>query len=129
MGNDNMYREFMLDHYHNPHNKGTIKNADIHKYDVNISCGDEIDMYIKVDKTDNTITKVQFEGRGCVICIATASILTDEIQGKKLSEIQTLKTEDMLKLIGIQLTPARIKCAMLPLVTIQKGIIEYETKK
>jgi len=127
---DELYREYLLDHYKNPHNKGIIKNADIHQHDINISCGDKVEIYVKLDEKNHDIIKnVKFEGRGCVICMASTSILTDEIVGKKLSEIHKMDTDDLLKIIGLKLTPARIKCAMLPLVTIKKGIIEYESKK
>jgi nitrogen fixation NifU-like protein len=127
---DELYREYLLDHYKNPHNKGEIKNADIHQHDINISCGDEVEIYVKLDeKNHDTIKNIKFEGRGCVICMASTSILTDEVIGKKLSDIHKMDTDDLLKIIGLKLTPARIKCAMLPLVTIKKGVIEYESKK
>ena len=124
---DELYREYLLDHYKNPHNKGVIKNADIKKHDINISCGDEVEMYAKV--YDGKIKDVKFEGRGCVICMASTSILTDELRGMKLADVSKMGTEDILKLIGLPLTPTRIKCAMLSLVTIKKGIIDYEARK
>jgi len=123
---DELYREYLLDHYKNPHNKGTIKNPDVHKHDINISCGDEIEIYAKIH--DGVVKDVKFEGKGCVICMASASILTDEIVGKKITEVQAMGTDELLSIIGLKLTPTRIKCAMLPLVTIKKGIIDYESK-
>lgn len=130
-----LYREYLLDHYHNPKNKGTITNAEIHKHDINISCGDEIEIYVKLDdstkkeKLDNQkIKEIKFSGQGCVICMASASILTEELTGKKIKDVKNMNTEDLLELIQLQLTPTRIKCAMLSLVTLKKGILDYELK-
>ena len=124
---DDLYREYLLDHYKNPHNKGELKNADIKMHDINISCGDEVEMYAKVK--DGKIEHIKFDGQGCVICMASASILTDELRGAKLTDVSKMGTDDIIKLIGLNLSPTRIKCAMLPLVTIKKGIIDYESKK
>jgi nitrogen fixation NifU-like protein len=129
---DDLYREYLLDHYKNPKNFGEIKNSDIHKHDNNPLCGDEIEIFAKVDGKngkDEKIKEIKFKGHGCVICMASASILMDEIEGKKLKDIQKMQTEDMLKLLGIELTPARIKCMMLPLKALQKGMIDYESKR
>ncbi|MGV8150330.1 MAG: iron-sulfur cluster assembly scaffold protein [Candidatus Woesearchaeota archaeon] len=126
---DELYREYLLDHYKNPKNFGEIQNSDIHKHDNNPLCGDEIEIFAKLDKKKETISEIKFKGHGCVICIASGSILMDELEGKKLKDIQKMRPEDMLKLLGLELTPARIKCMMLPLKTLQKGIIDYEAKK
>ncbi len=139
-----LYREYLLEHYHNPKNKGTIKDADIHKHDINVSCGDEIEIFVKLDKhadknkintkdikkdfDNQKIKEIKFSGQGCVICMATAAILTEELTGKKIKEVKDMNTDDLLELIQLQLTPTRIKCAMLSLVTLKKGILEYESK-
>jgi len=145
---DSLYREYLLDHYHNPKNFGTIKDAEIHKHDINISCGDEVEMFVKLEKkehnkTENSTKKdnynkkekfddqkikdIKFSGRGCVICMAAASILTEELIGKKIKDIKNMSTNDLLELLQLQLTPTRVKCAMLGLVTLKKGILEYES--
>ena len=129
---DDLYREYLLDHYKNPKNFGEIKNPDIHKHDNNTLCGDDIEIFAKIDGKkgkEEKISEIKFKGHGCVICMASASILMDEIEGKKLKDIQKMQTEDMLKLLGIELTPARIKCMMLPLKALQKGMIDYEAGK
>lgn len=126
---DDLYREVLLDHYKNPQNFGEIKNPDIHKYDSNPLCGDEIEIFVKLDEKKEQIKTIKFKGHGCVICMASASILTGELEGEKIKEIQNIDTDQMLKIIGLELTPARIKCMMLPLKTIQKGIIDYEASK
>jgi nitrogen fixation NifU-like protein len=114
---------------------GVIKDADIQKQDINISCGDEIEMYVKLDtatkkeKFDNQVIKeIKFNGKGCVICMASASILTEEVTYKKIKDVKEMNTDSLLELIQLQLTPARIKCAMLSLVTLKKGIMDYESK-
>ncbi len=133
---DELYREYLLEHYKDPQNKGKIKNPDIHKYDVNVSCGDEVEIFIKLDKPHEDkdgsidkrkITDIKFDGHGCVICMASASILTEEVLGKTIGEVKKMNTDSMLKLLQLNLTPTRIKCAMLPLVTIKKGVLEKES--
>jgi len=133
---DDLYREYLLDHYHNPKNKGVMKNPDIRKHDINISCGDEVEMFIKLDDStrkekfdDQRIEDIKFQGRGCVICMASTSMLTEELAGKKISEVKAMNTDDMLEMLQLKLTPTRIKCAMLPLVTIKKGILDKESKE
>ena len=133
---DPLYREFLLEHYKESKHKGVIKDPDIHKSDSNPLCGDEIEIFIKLgkDKKDkkkknNTIKELSFQGRGCVISMACASILTDELQGKTIDEINKMDRDSMLDLLNIKLTPTRVKCAMLALNAIKKGIIEYESKK
>jgi len=124
---DELYREVLLDHYKNPHNKGIILKPHIHKDDHNPLCGDMIEIFIRLK--GERIENITFEGKGCVISQASASILTEDLKGKTLKQVQDMTREDLLDLIGLQLTPTRVKCAMLPLSAIKKGIIEYEMKK
>ena len=126
---DDLYREVLLDHYKNPMNFGVLKNPDIRKQDLNPLCGDEIEIFAKLDAKKEKIREIRFKGHGCVICMASASILMQEMEGIELKKIQKMNTDDMLKLLGIELTPTRIKCMMLPLKAVQKGIIDYEAGK
>lgn len=126
---DELYREVLLDHYKNPVNYGELKNPDIHKHDNNPLCGDDIEIFAKLDDKKENIKEIKFKGHGCVICMASASILMEELEDKKIKDIQKMDTEQMLKIIGLELTPARIKCMMLPLVTVKKGIIDYQSRK
>ncbi len=126
---DELYREYLLDHYKNPKHLGELKDPEIYKHDNNPLCGDDIEIFARLDSKKERISEIKFKGHGCVICMASASILMDEIEGKKLNEVSKMQTEDMLKLLGIDLTPARIKCMMLPLKALQKGIIDHEAKK
>ena len=90
---DDIYREIILDHYRNPRNKGKLPVADVSVHDSNPLCGDEIDMHLKIDS--NTIQDVKFEGRGCAISQASASMLTERVMGKDLEFIKTsLKISD-----------------------------------
>ena len=112
---DDIYREIILDHYRNPRNKGKLENADVTVHDSNPLCGDEIDIHLKVD--GGVIKDVKFEGKGCAISQASASMLTELVIGKDLNVVKDLKKEDILENIGLtNLGPARIKCALLSLI-------------
>jgi nitrogen fixation protein NifU and related proteins len=121
---DDIYREIILDHYRNPRNKGKLAEADVSVHDSNPLCGDEIDMHLKIES--NTVRDVKFEGRGCAISQASASMLTEMVMGKDLEFIKGLKKEDILENIGLtNLGPARIKCALLSLKVLKVGMINY----
>ena len=125
---DDIYREIILDHYRNPRNKGKLAEADVSVHDSNPLCGDEIDMHLKIES--NTVQDVKFEGRGCAISQASASMLTEMVMGKDLEFIKGLKKEDILENIGlVNLGPARIKCALLSLKVLKVGMINYYTTR
>ena len=130
--NTGIYREILLEYYKNPRNFHEMKDSDIHKFDSNPTCGDEVEVFIKLkDKKekDPTIEKLSFKGKGCVICMATTSMLMEELEGKKLLEIKSMDDKTITQMLDIKLTPTRLKCAMLSLVAIKKGIFEFESKK
>ena len=118
---DDMYREVILDHYKNPRNRGVLDPADISYEDDNPLCGDRIRIDLRVDD-DNVITEVGFSGRGCAIAQASASMLTEHILGKSLDEVKQMQKDDMLDLLGIELTPVRLKCALLSLKVLKVGV-------
>jgi nitrogen fixation NifU-like protein len=124
---DDLYKELILDHYQHPHNHGTLPDA-THSYeDSNPLCGDRIRMEMKIE--NGVVTDVKFSGRGCAISQASASMLTDEIKGKSLEEIQHIDKQVILDLLGIPLGPSRLKCALLPLKVMKAsayGIHEAE---
>ena len=124
---DDMYREMIIDHYKNPRNYGKVINPDIVKRDSNPLCGDEIELFVKLE--NDSIKKIGFEGKGCAICMASTSMLTEEIHGKNLKHVLNMQREDMLDLIGVNLTASRVKCAMLGLTCMKKGIVEFEEAK
>lgn len=117
---DDLYRELILDHYQHPHNHGEIPGADISYEDSNPLCGDKIRIDIKLK--NNIVEDVKFNGKGCAISQASASMLTDELIGKSLDEVKKLDKKFILDLLGIPLGPARIKCALLPLKVIKAGV-------
>ena len=123
-----MYRQRILDHYRNPQNYGTIDDADVHYSDVNPSCGDEIDMYAVVGE-DDEVVDVKFDGQGCAISQASASLLTERVKGMSLDEVRQLETDDITEMLGIELSPVRVKCAVLGLKVLEGGIVEYEKEK
>ncbi|HVA97056.1 MAG TPA: SUF system NifU family Fe-S cluster assembly protein [Candidatus Acidoferrales bacterium] len=117
---DPLYREIILEHWQHPQNYGVLKNADIDVVENNPLCGDAIRLTIRLE--DKKIKEVLFSGDGCAISKASASLFTEEIKGASLEEIKKIKEKDVLNLLGIELTPARTKCALLILRTLQKGI-------
>jgi nitrogen fixation NifU-like protein len=121
---DDIYREIILDHYRNPRNKGKLPNADISIHDSNPLCGDEIDIHLKVEQ--ERIKDIKFEGRGCAISQASASMLTEMVLDKPLNTVKDLTKEEILENIGLlNLGPARIKCALLSLKVLKMGMIKY----
>jgi nitrogen fixation protein NifU and related proteins len=127
MSFDSMYMENILDHYKNPQNKGTIKNADIKNEEKNPSCGDKIEVTANINE-NKEITEIKFDGHGCAISQAAISMLTDEVVDKTTDEIIRIQKEDVLELLGVDVVPMRIKCAMLGLRVLQRGILQLEGK-
>lgn len=108
---DDLYRDYILEHYRRPHNFGVIEDADASYEGANPLCGDRITLMLGV--TDGVVDRVAFTGRGCAISQASASLLTDEIKGKTVDEVAAIRADDLLDLLGIEISPARLKCAML----------------
>jgi nitrogen fixation NifU-like protein len=125
---EDIYREIILDHYRNPRNKGRISDADVSFHDSNPLCGDEIDIHLKVE--DNIVKDIKFEGRGCAISQASASMLTEMVMNKALTSVKELDKDDILENIGlVNLGPARIKCALLSLKVLKMSMVEYYASK
>ena len=118
-----IYRDYILQHYRSPRNRGRLEDPDICYEDRNPLCGDEVHIDVRLE--DGRIAEVRFEGRGCAISQASASILTGKVQGKTLDEVLALGREDVLGWLKIPLSPLRIKCAMLALKVLQAGIHAY----
>jgi nitrogen fixation NifU-like protein len=117
---DDMYREMILDHYRNPRNKGLLSPADIDYEEDNPVCGDHIHLTIQLDEND-VVKGVGWEGEGCAISQASASMLSEEIIGKSLDELRHISKEDILEMLGIELGPVRLKCALLSLKVLKAG--------
>jgi len=121
---ESMYQENILDHYKSPRNAGKIENASVHHQEYNPLCGDEIEMFLIIK--DKKVVDVKFKGHGCAISQASASMLTEEIKGKNIEELKKLTKENILELLGISLSPVRLKCALLSLDTLKNSILIYE---
>jgi nitrogen fixation NifU-like protein len=116
---DQMYREYILDHYKNPRNFGRLENADISHEENNPLCGDVVGMDIKT--RDGVIDDVRFHGRGCAISQASASLLTERLKGMSLEDAREIGKQDVLEELGIEISPARLKCALLALKVLKVG--------
>jgi nitrogen fixation NifU-like protein len=114
------YREAILDHYKHPRHKGRLEKPEIHFHDHNPFCGDEITIELKVD--NGIVVEAAFDGRGCAISQATASMLMEEIVGKYTAELKELDKQYILDLLGIEIGPVRLKCALLPLKVLKAGV-------
>ena len=121
-----LYREEFMEIYKNPMNQGKIEHPSIVEHGVNEACGDEMDLFLKIE--NGKIVDAKFEATSCSVGIVSSAILTDEIKGKSIAEAKALTKKDLLELIGVNLTTSRVKCATLPLETLMKGIEEYERK-
>jgi len=116
---DQFYREYILDHYKNPRNFGRLEGADISHEENNPLCGDVVGMDIKT--RDGVIEDVRFHGRGCAISQASASLLTERLKGMSLEAARKIGKEDVLEELGIDISPARLKCALLSLKVLKAG--------
>jgi nitrogen fixation NifU-like protein len=121
---DSIYREIILEHSKNPSNRGTLDPADFTYEDTNPLCGDEIRIDVRVK--DDHVSEIAFSGQGCAISQASASILTELVEGKSLDEVRGIGKEELLDEIGIPLSPARLKCALLSLKVLKAGVYGVE---
>jgi nitrogen fixation NifU-like protein len=116
---EDLYRDNIIDHYQNPRNYGTLEHPDISYEDSNPVCGDEIRMDLKTQ--DGRVVEARFQGHGCSISQASASMLTEEIVGKTLEEVKQIDKQYLLDMLGIPLGPVRLKCALLSLKVLKAG--------
>jgi len=114
------YREYILDHYRNPRNYGKLEQPDVHAEDSNPLCGDQLTLDLQIE--DDHVTAVRFQGRGCAISQASASMLSEMIEGKTIQEIIRLGKDEVLDALGIAISPARTKCAFLCLRVLHRGL-------
>lgn len=118
---DDFYRELIVEHYKNPAYKGTLDPNDFTYEDENPLCGDHIRVDLRVDES-NVITEAVFSGHGCAISQASADLLMESIIGKPLDEVKNMTKETVLDLLGIELGPVRLKCALLSLKVLKAGL-------
>jgi nitrogen fixation protein NifU and related proteins len=120
-------REEFMEIYKNPTNKGKIEHPSVLEHGVNEMCGDDMDLYLKIQ--NDKIIDAKFMANSCSVGVVSSSILLESIIGKSLEDIKKISKEDLLEMIGINLTTSRIKCATLPLEILKKGIENYESRK
>ncbi|MBI4020105.1 MAG: iron-sulfur cluster assembly scaffold protein [Candidatus Aenigmarchaeota archaeon] len=125
---EGMYREFILDHYKSPRNSGSIENADIIHKEVNPLCGDQVEIFLKLNGS-GTIQEVKHLSRGCAISVSSMSLLSETLKGKSLKDAAGIRKEDIIGMLGIPVGPVRIKCALLCLYALKDGIVKYESAK
>ena len=116
-----LYQQKIMRHYQQPQNRGKLRSADLTLVGHNPFCGDEVKIYLKMDKAKK-IKEVGWEGAGCVISQASMSLFSQMLQGKTLAQAQKIKSEKIIKELGIKLSPTRLKCALLPLYAVKERV-------
>ena len=122
---DDLYREMIVERYKNPLQKGELDPHDYSYQDDNPLCGDRIRIDVRVDD-EGMITDAAFSGEGCAISQVSADLLVETIVGRKLEEVKSFSRDDLLELLGIELSPVRLKCALLSLKVLKAGIYGLE---
>ena len=123
-GNADIYHEMIVDYSRNPSNFGKIENPDVTFHDANPLCGDSIDIDMNI--SDDAVSDIKFHGKGCAICMACSSVLTEITKGKSLEEVRAVGKDDILGELGLEhLQAVRIKCALLPLKVFKSALYTY----
>ena len=118
---DDMYREVIIEHYKNPGYRGHLDPHDFSFADSNPLCGDHIQIDLRVDK-DGNIAEARFDGHGCAISQASADLLLESVIGKSVDDVKKMGKQDILDMLGIDLGPVRLKCALLSLKVLKAGV-------
>lgn len=118
-----LYKDHLIDHYRHPRNTAPLTNANCTSIQENPACGDSVSIAAHID--EGILQDASFTARGCVISVAAASLLSDQIKGKGLHALHNLDAQTMLALLGIPLGPTRLKCALLPLYALHDGLKNY----
>jgi len=124
MSNADIYHEMIIDYSRNPINYGKIEDHDVTFHDSNPLCGDSIDIDMKID--ENKVSDIKFHGKGCAICMACSSVLTEIAKGKSIDEVKNITKKDVLGELGLEnLQAVRIKCALLSLKVLKYALYSY----
>ena len=119
-----MYQKQIMEHFRSPKNKGKLPKAQIVHTDSNPLCSDEIEFSVRLEK--GRAAEAKFDGKGCAIAVSAASMLTERVNHLTTEEMKALTKDDAVKMVGVPLTPVRMKCATLALDVLQKGLKKYE---
>jgi nitrogen fixation NifU-like protein len=122
IGGSDMYRQQILDHYKNPRNYGELENATVTHVGENPMCGDTIEMQLVLDDDEETIERVAFQGDGCAISQASASMLSEKLHGMPIDALREMDRDDIVDMLGVDISPMRIKCAVLAEKVAQDGL-------
>lgn len=127
MSNADIYHEMIIDYSRNPLNFGELENPDATYHDSNPLCGDSIDIDLKID--EDKISDIKFHGKGCAICMACSSVLTELTKGKNIDKVKLINKNDILSELGLEhLQAVRIKCALLSLKVLKYALYSYLAK-
>ncbi len=124
MSSEQMYQEIILDYFRNPRNKGVIEGTHAHAHDVNTSCGDEMTITLAVD--NDTITDAKFDGSGCAISLAAASMLAESLVGKTVKQAATMDKQEVLTMLNVPISGMRLKCALLGYKVMKMALVARE---
>jgi nitrogen fixation protein NifU and related proteins len=127
VSDEKFYKDELMEHFKYPHNKGKTEKPDFSSGLENPSCGDAVLIEGKVK--DGKIVQVTFEGSGCVISQATASMLTEKCKGKSVEDVLKLTAQDILQMLGLEIGPVRLRCALLSLQALQSALLKFKSKK
>lgn len=119
-----VYSDVLLDHFRNPRNVGSLPAPDISYETFNPLCGDRI--RIEIELNGNEIRAARFQGDGCAISLAAASLLTEMIGGSDISDVELFSSEQLLSSLECKIQPARVKCALLPLEALRSGVRRFK---
>ncbi len=120
-----LYSEIILDYYKHPRNKEEIPNATTKAKELNPLCGDKVEVFLKLN-TQGIIEKATFLGEGCAISQAATSMLTDHLLGKSLEEVEKMENQEIYDMLGVEISPGRVKCAILGLVAAKKAALLHK---
>ena len=129
IGGSDMYRQQILDHYKNPRNYGDIEDPTFSHVGENPMCGDTIEMNVVLDQDEEVIEHVAFTGDGCAISQASASMLSEELKGMEVEELEAMDRDDIIDMLGVDISPMRVKCAVLAEKVAQDGLEIYFGEK
>ncbi len=122
------YIEFIMDHFNNPRQKGSLEDPDLLVNGGNPGCGDVVTLYVKVDENDR-ITDARWDGHGCTISMAASSLLMEQIAGKTLQEVEAMPYSELIDELGREVVQSRLRCATLAIDTLKAGAREYPSYK